>query len=185
MLEADWRTAAYYRDPPGTKARAKTWPESDPVPEVLSTDPIPDDAPGRPAAVAALEAFAASHGWLVRVGYSRGPERAVRTGTYKMTETFAVWAAAHPSSGWRFCAVYGHTIGSTTPWAWRSIAIWKARAYGRFNRATITDLYHFVEHHADVKQAWFRAIQRRVELQAEETRRKARERPKKAKEGSS
>jgi len=169
----------YYRQ--GRPRKAAEWPEVDPVPEVLSTDPRPENAPGEPTAVRGLAAYAAGEGWLVRVGYGRSPERAQRVGTYKLTETFSVWAGAHPSSGWRFCAVYGHTVGSSSAWTWRSISIWRVRAYGRFTHATITDLYHFVEHHRDVKQAWFRAIKARVEQAAEDAKQRAKARPKKAK----
>src|SRR6185369_9355981 len=87
------------------KPEAPTWPEHDPLPEVHSTDPRPVLAIVKPATAA---------GWLVRVGYSRGPARAVKVGTYKMVETFGVWYAPHPDTGWRFYGMFLCNDGAAT-----------------------------------------------------------------------
>lgn len=178
-----------YRDPAfwtQRKPAPPAWPAVEPVPEVLSTDPWPLEAPDVPRAVLGLQRAAQTAGWVAMVGYSRSPERAVRVGTYKMTESFSVWASVHPVSGWRFNAIHTRTVGAAGGWTWRSTAIWKA-GRPRFSHATITDLLAFVALAGDVPLAWFKGVHARVVDQAEEAKRKARERPatKKGKEGAS
>lgn len=179
-------TAEYYRRTPPPEG----WPATDPPPEVTTRDPVPEGAPQCPSAVIKLQKAAQRAGWRFLAGYSRGPERAVRIGEYKLTECWGLFVPAHPETGWRFAAVYSRTAGSTTPWAWRSIAI---RRPGQligpglgavFLHATITDLAEFVAVQGTVGVPWFKAVQARVEAQKEEQRRRARERPSKPKEGT-
>lgn len=166
----------------GQRKQAAAWPPDDPPPEVLSTDPWPSDAPEVPRAVHGLQRAAQGAGWVALVGYSRSPERAVRVGTYKITEAFAVWAGQHPETGWRFNAVHTRTPGAATGWGWRSTAIWRLGT-PRFRHATITDLLEFVTARGDVGRAWFKAVHARVEEQkARAAAKPARQKPK---EGSS
>lgn len=143
-----------------------------------------------PEPVIKLQRAAERAGWPISVGYSRGPERAVRVGTYKITEAFGVWAGAHPTTGWRFVAVYARTVGGKSGWSWRSVSI---RRPGQligpglgavFRHATITDLYEWLAVRGDVGTPWFKAVQARVEQQREDQRRAARQRPGKPKEGT-
>lgn len=150
-----------HRDPAETG-----WPEHDPIPEVLNTDPRPDVPV--PPAVAALQALGIHEGWEVRLGWSTGPERAVRVGTYKQTEAWGVWAGPHPETGWRWNAMYTRTKGKT--WAWRSTAIWLPGARTRFRYATVTDLKECIAVHGTVGEAWFKAVHARVLDQAERTK---------------
>lgn len=143
------------------------WPERDPVPHITTRDPRPADAPREPSAVQSLARTADVAGWRVRVDYSRGPERAVRVGTYKLTETFGVWTTPHPDTGWRFSAIYARTVGRPT-WSWTRIAIWRpGKLVGpglgaRFTHATVTDLKAFVAARGSVNAAWFKAIEARA-----------------------
>lgn len=159
---------------------ATGWPATEPIPEVLNSDPRPDVPV--PAPVAALEALAQSAGWEVRSGYSTGPERAVKVGAYKQTEQWGVWAAPHPETGWRWNAMYSRTKGKT--WSWRSTALWLPGKRPRFTHASRTDLSEFILARGEVGLAWFKAVHARVEDQAERARAAARSRPKAKKEGS-
>lgn len=179
---------AYWRQ---ARPEPPSWPEHDPVPEVLSIDPRPADAPPEPRPVLAIVKAAETAGWLVRVGYSRGPARAVKVGEYKLVETFGVWAGAHPDTGWRFYAMYERTVGKT--WAWQRIGIWKpgrlvAPGLGpRFVDANVTDLKDFIAARGSVLPLWFKGIHARVQDQADKARAAARARPatRKPKEGAS
>lgn len=180
----DYRDPAYW-----TYARPEppSWPERDPIPEVLSTDPRPADAPAEPKSVVDLVKRATDGGWLVRVGYSRGPARAVKVGVYKMVETFGVWAAPHPDSGWRFCAMHERSIGAATGWTWDRIGIWKPTEHVRFVDASVTDLKEFLLVRGSVLPNWFKGIHARVQDQKTKAKAKAKARPATArrKEGSS
>jgi hypothetical protein len=132
--------------------------------------------------VARLTAAALAAGWAVRVGYSAGPERAVRVGTYKDTEHFGVWAGPHPDTGYRFSAIYSRTIGKE--WAW-DIRIWTPGVRRpRFRHALISDLQQFIGVRGAVDQAWFRGIRAREEDKAAKAKAAARNRVTK-KEGAS
>jgi hypothetical protein len=195
VIVRDWRGVVvdsrhpdYWRQ--GRRVEAPAWPAQDPPPEVTTRDLQPEGAPKYPSAVVKLQRAAERAGWPVASGYSRGPERAVRVGEYKLMETFGVYVPAHPATGWRFGAVYGRTVG-TTGWKWRSIAI---RRPGHligpgmgvvFIHATITDLYEWMKVYGDVGTPWFKAVQARVEEQAERARGAARNRTAKPKEGQS
>lgn len=168
----------YYRQ---GKPPPPAWPPEDPIPEVLNTDPRPNVPV--PAPVVALERLGAREGWEVRSGYSTGPERAVRVGTYKQTETWGIWSSVHPVSGWRWNAMYSRTVGKT--WAWRSTAIWLPGRRPRFTHASRTDLIEFIIASSEVGNAWFKAVQARVEDAAERARAAARNRPRARKEGTS
>jgi hypothetical protein len=158
----------YYRatcDCPATtcrKLRTPPPPAAEPPPEVLSTDPWPLDAPEVPRAVRRLQKAAQGAGWVALLAFSRGPERAVRVGEYKMTEVFAVWAGPHPGTGWRFNAIHTRTPGAATGWTWRSTAVWR-RGRPRFRHATITDLHEFISVCGDVGEPWFKAVHARAE----------------------
>lgn len=198
VIVRDWRGPVVDYRSPGywaamRKAEPPTWPERDPIPEVLDTDPRPVDAPAEPRAVLDLVKRATAAGWLVRVGFSRGPARAVTVNTYKLVETFGVWAAAHPDTGWRFCAMYERSIGAATGWKWDRTGIWKpgqvvAPGLGpRFGHATVTDLKEFLEARGAVPPAWFKGVHARVMSQAAKTKTAAKARPAtaKKKEGAS
>lgn len=163
----------------GRKA-APSWPVTEPIPEVLSTDPVTMPKPGP---VLSLCAAGMEAGWTVRVGYSRGPARAVKVGTYKLVETFGVWAGPHPDTGWRWCAMYERTVGKV--WKWPRVTIWRPTEHTRFTHATVTDLREFLAVRGSVGAAWFKAVHARVADQAERDRAAARNRPAKAKEGAS
>jgi hypothetical protein len=164
-----------HKDPAATG-----WPEHDPVPEVLTTDPWPADfiTPKPPLD---LRTFATAKGWLVRLGYSRGPERAVRVGTYKLTEHVGVWAAE--LNGWRWSAIHSRTVGKA--WSWSAITIWRPGVGTRFTHATVTDLKEWLTYTSPPPPAWFKAVHARVEDQKERVRTAARNRPKTRKEGTS
>lgn len=182
MTEPLWDRLAFPEPKP------EGWPETDPVPEVLTTDPWPPAVPV-PGPVVALEALARAEGWEVRHGYSSGPQRAVRVGTYKQTETVGVWAAPHPSSGWRWCAMYTHTL--ERPWTWAEITIWRpGHLVGpgmgvRFTAAMLTDLKVFIGAHATTRPVWFKEIIAREDAKAAAARQAARNRAKPKKEGAS
>jgi len=156
---------------------APAWPATDPIPEVLSTDPSTPPIP-EPRAVVALKLAAAGAGWTVRVGYARGPARAVKVGTYKMVESFGMWSAPHAVTGLRFRAVYAHTVG-VKAWAW-DIALWLP-GQPRFLDATVTDLIHWLRVFGDVGLPWYKAVSARVADQ----KARAKQRTSKPKEGSS
>jgi hypothetical protein len=185
----DWRAPGYYsqicpcpltahRDP-----NAEGWPATDPPPEIVCTAPRPADAPQEPRAVLSLQRAAQAAGWPILVGYSRGPVRAQRVGTYKRVEVFGIQAAPHPDTRWRFWALYSRTIHGTGTWSWR-VSIWKADQVV-FTHATITDLQEFIAVRGSVTPAWFKGIHARVEDQKEQQRLAARNRKPKAKEGAS
>jgi hypothetical protein len=158
-----------------------SWPEKDPVPEVLNTDPRPDVPV--PGPVRELQALGLVEGWDVRIGYSRSPARAVKVGTYKMVETWGVWASAHPDTGYRWYAMYERSIGAKTGWKWDRTGIWKLPTEPRFVDANVTDLKEFIALRGSVNLAWFKGINARVADQA--ARAKARPATKKLKEGNS
>lgn len=180
----DFLTRAYYRQgrPP-----PPAWPAVDPPPDVLSTDERPVDAPQVPSAVLKLQRAAQAAGWVALVGYSRSPERAVKVGTYKITEAYGMWT--NLANGARIHAVYARTVGNKA-WAWRSTAIWPVQVPdlgSRFLDATITDLHEFVAVRGSVLPAWFKGVHARVREQAELARLRARAQAgtRKPKEGSS
>ena len=166
------------------------WPEHDPAPEVTTLDPRPADAPDEPRAVRLLVAEATAAGWQARVGYSRGPIRAVKVGTYKTVECFGVWASEHPETGWRFCAMHERTIGAATGWKWARVTMWHARGKAttggalRFSHANRTDLSTFIELRGLVLPSWFAAIEKRVVEQAERQKAAAKKRPRKTENGA-
>lgn len=163
----DWTTREYFAQ---RRPQKPAWPENDPPPEVTSRDPRPADAPRLPRAAVWLIGDASGGGWTAtRAGYSRGPERAVRVGTYKITEAYGLSVPAHPLTGWRWMAVYARTVGAGS-WKWRSIAIWHrdgrrvAPGLGsRFAHATIADLKEFCGVGGSVTPAWFKAVHARGE----------------------
>jgi len=182
---SDYLTPEYYRS---GKRTAPEWPDADPPPEVTTRDPRPEGVPEAPSAVIKLQRAAEAAGWAVLVGYSRGPERAVRVGTYKITEAYGVHAAVHPVNGWRFVAVHSHTVGSGS-WKWRVSIRRPGQLIGPglgavFTHATITDLHEWLAVRGDVGAAWFKAVHARVEQQKKNQRAAARNRPGKQKEGS-
>lgn len=168
------------------------WPAEDPKPEVTSLDPRPADAPAEPKAVLDLARLARGAGFEARIGYSRGPVRAVKRGTYKRVQAFSVWGL-HGASGWRFVAVHQHSPDLKGPWKWDSVALWLpgslvAPGLGtRFVDATVTDLKEWLGVSGNVGPAWFKAVHARVMEQAERTKTAAQQRPaaKKNKEGAS
>ena len=185
MTTPEYLTAAYYRRPPEPPG----WLETDPPPEVTTRDPRPDGVPTPPLAVIKLQRAAERAGWPVLIGYSRGPERAVRVGEYKITEAYGVHADRHPSTGWRFVAVYSRTVGGRSGWSWRISIRRPGHLIGPglgavFRHATITDLYEWLAVNGDVGVAWFKAVHARVEQQKEDQREAARNRPGKPKEGT-
>jgi hypothetical protein len=108
-----------------------------------------------------LVASGAAAGWVVRVGYSRGPVRAVKVGAYRLVEDLGVWASVHPDTGYRWYAVYRRTVGGKS-WTWDRIGIWKPGKGLRFLDATITDLQQFITVCGSVNPAWFKGISARV-----------------------
>lgn len=177
-MTIDYRSPAYYRQ---GKPQAPSWPSTDPIPEVLNTDPRPDVPV--PPAVAALEALGQRQGWEVGLGYSTGPERAVRVGEYKQTEAWGVWAGPHPVTGWRWNAIHTRTKGKA--WSWRSTALWLPGVKVRFTHAGLTDLKEFVNAQAAVSQLWFDTVEAYAMHRVWLARAAARNRPKTKKEGSS
>jgi hypothetical protein len=182
-----WRTVAYYRS---HRPEAPSWPAQDPPPEVTSRDPRPEDAPQEPRAVLGLQGAAQGAGWQVAVTYSRGPQRAVRVGMYKRTETYGVWVGKHPSAPFRFSAMYTRELPDKA-WKWR-ISIWRMDAApvapglsARFTDASISDLLEFVQVRGSVMPAWFKAIHAREEDKKAKAKLAAKNRTAKPKEGSS
>lgn len=179
-MTPEYLTPAYYRD---RRPPVPAWPDRDPIPEVTTRDLALTLAGPHPAAVVKLRKAAERADWTTRVGYSRGPVRAVKIGTYKMVEAFGLWTSVHPGSGYRFRAVYSHTVGAAQ-WAW-DIAIWTPGYGVRFVHATITDLHEFVEVRGSVARAWFKGIEAREIEKQERKRAAARNRTAKPKEGQS
>jgi hypothetical protein len=177
-MNTDFLSREYYRQgrPP-----PPAWPASDPPPEVLSTDGVAQEVP---RAVKGLQRAAESAGWVVRVGYSRSQERAVKVGTYKVTEAFGLYTdLAH---GVRISAVYSRTVGAKI-WTWRNTAIWPIRVPGmgsRFVDATVSDLQEFVAVRGSVLPAWFKGVHARVHDAAARAKARAKTAGK-PKEGSS
>jgi hypothetical protein len=177
------------------------WPERDPEPEILNTDPRPDDAPDAPKSVQDLAKLGKAAGWDVRVGYSRALLRGTTNSTYRKKETFGVWFGTGHVSGWRACAMYqrftdktlvhrfdgeeilpvGKPAGVPGTWKWESVTI-----FSGFTRhpVSVTDLKEFVSVRGSVLPTWFEAVRTRIAEQEAEQKRKAKERPKKAKEGA-
>lgn len=170
------------------KPPAASWPEADPLPSVLSTDPLPLDAPAQPAAVRKLRAEALLAGFEVRVGYSRGQARMVKVGQFKTVEAFGVWGL-RTETGWRFVAINSRSPDLKAGWAWDSVAIWLpgqpvAPGLGsRFVEATVTDLREWLGVRGDAGPAWFEAIHARVQEQAERTKARPASSSRKPKEG--
>jgi hypothetical protein len=160
------------------KEAAPSWPEHDPVPEVLSTDRRPAGVtPPKP--VLDLAARGLEQDWTTRIGYARGPARAVKVGTYKMVESWSVWAGPHPETGWRWMACYH--VGS----GWKTIQMWLPGHPPRFTQGSVTDLKEFIVVRGTVGKPWFKAIEARESEKVERTRLAARNRTGKAKEGAS
>jgi hypothetical protein len=174
----------YYRQ---GKPPPPAWPAQDPPPEVLSVQDRPLEAPGVPRAVSMLQRAAQGAGWVALVGYARSPERAVRVGTYKITESYGLYTdLAH---GVRLSAVYARTSPGGA-WAWRNTAIWPIRVPGlgsRFTHATVKDLQEFVAVRGSVMPAWFKGIHAREEDKKLKARLKSQQasRNSKPKEGAS
>jgi hypothetical protein len=171
------------------KVNALDWPEKDPAPIVLSTDPRPADAPEERKAMVNVVKFAQKNGWDVRVGYSLGQARAVKRGTYKMVHTFGLWGLGY---GWRWCAMYAWSPDLAGEWAWDGTAIWRADAGpvamglgSRFVDANVTDLRAFLGLNGGVGPAWFKGVHARVEEQKARQKAKAKTATPKAKEGAS
>ena len=165
------------------------WPEHDPAPQVLSTDPRPADAPEERKATVNVVNFARRNGWEVRVGYSLGQARAVKKGTFKTVHTFGLWGMGY---GWRWCAMYEWSPDLKKEWTWDRTAIWRADAElvapglgTRFVDANVTDLRAFLGLNGGVGHAWFKGVHARVQEQAEKARAKAKAATPKAKEGAS
>lgn len=180
----EYLTREYYRD---RRPAERSWPEQDPPPEVTTRDPRPEGAPGIPSAVIKLQRAAQGAGWAVSAGYSRGPERAVRIGEYKITECWGLYSDRHPETGWRFQALYSRTV-DTKPWAWRIGIRRPGHLIGPdmgvvFLHATITDLHEFVLVRGSVGVPWFKGVQARVEAQKEAQKKATKARPKTRKEG--
>jgi len=181
-MTRDYLTREYYR---AGRKQEVSWPAVEPVPEVTTRDRAPSTPP---QPVIKLQRAAEGAGWAAEIGYSRGPERAVRVGTYKMTEAHGLYVPAHPSTGWRFIAIYHHTVGKPN-WQWRISIRRPGQLVGPglgavFTHATITDLAQFVTARGDVGTPWFKAVQARVEEQLDRTRAAARARPRGRKEGT-
>ena len=166
MSRSDWRSPAYWAVDRDTATPA--WPVADPPPVVCSFDPPPPDAPPVPRAVRSLVDAAGAGGWSVRVGYSRGFKRGVRTGTYVPVETFGVWAGRGHPSGYRWSAVYQRATEPAGTWTW-STAVWRAGML-RWPHARMTDLKDFIQVRGSVLPSWFTAIEARVAEQGEKAK---------------
>lgn len=114
-----------------------TWPDADPPPVVVNTDPRPEGAPVDPSAVLKLQRAAQAAGWPVRTGYSRGLLRTRSIGVYKDVEIIGVWAGEHQETRWY--ALYERTIGAKTGWKWSAITMW-TRGKPMETGLTITEL---------------------------------------------
>lgn len=186
MTDVDWRSPAYFsarREQVAREEAAKAWPEHDPAPLILNTDPRPCDTPPDPRAVLDLVAKGVAGGWPVRVGYSRGFKRAQRIGTYTPMETFGVWAGVHPVSGWRFSALYERPVGGRA-WTWQ-VAIWRTSGdVLYFTDATVTDLKEFITARGLVPPAWFKGVNAREADKKSRAKLAARTRPAKRKEAT-
>jgi ribosomal protein S27E len=80
-----------------------------------------------------------------------------------MVETFGVWSARHPDTGWRLYAMYERTIGAATGWKWARTGIWRPGQGARFVEASVTDLKDFITVRGSVLPSWFKAIHVREE----------------------
>jgi hypothetical protein len=165
------------------------WPEQDPPPLVLCTDPRPADVPPERKAMVNVVNHAQRNGWEVRVGYSLANVRAVKKGTYKLVHTFGLWGRGY---GWRWCAMYSWSPDLAAEWGWESTAIWRedravvAMGEGtRFVHANVTDLRAFLGLNGGTGAAWFKEVHARVEEQAQKAKAKAKTASKKTKEGAS
>lgn len=172
---AGFRDPAYYHQ---GKPQAPSWPAEDPKPVPVAVV----NWPSMPRAVVSLQKALHAAGWVTLTNYARAEERAVKVGTYKLTESWALWTDW--ANGVRICAVYSRTVGAKT-WAWRNTAIWPIQVPGlgsKFVDATVTDLLEFVQVRGSVLPAWFKGVHARVQDQA--TKAKART-AKTTKEGES
>jgi hypothetical protein len=147
----------------GNRPGPRMWPENDPGPEVTNLDPFPSDFTV-PAAVKQLVGKAEAAGWEVRLGYSLGPRRAVKIGTYDRVETLGVWAGPHPDSGWRFSAMYERKpdgAPSAQKWKWGKTSIWRADRFP-FPYCNVTELKEWISVRASVLPSWFEQVTKRV-----------------------
>lgn len=175
---AYWQAITARPDPPA-------WPDIDPVPVVTNRDARPAGAPADPRAVAGLLRAGRAGGWAVMSGYSRGPMRAQKTGTYKDVEVIGVWAGVHPETGWRWYAMHERTTGAATGWKWARITIWRPGTAFRFTHATVTDLKTFLASRGTVERTWFAAIAAREEAKTAKAKTRTTIGTTKAREGAS
>lgn len=165
------------------------WPEKDPAPLVVCTDPVPPDAPPARKPFLGLVRFAEAQGWEVRYGYSLGQARAVKKGTYKLVHTWGAWGRGY---AWRWYAMHEWSPDLAAEWGWSRVAMWRvdgtpvALGLGtHFQEGNVTDLREWLRANGDTGPAWFNAVHARVQEQAERQKAKSKSTPKKAKEGAS
>lgn len=125
----------YWQHRPGKVA--VEWPEIDPAPVVVNTQPRPEGAPVDPSAVLKLQRAAEAAGWATRTGYSRGPLRTRSVGVYKDVEIIGVWAGELDETRWY--AMYERTVGAATGWKWGAITLW-TRGQPMISNLKITQL---------------------------------------------
>lgn len=135
----------------------RAWPEQDPKPVYDSRTqpmmPIP-----RPVVLLIKEA--AEAGFEVRTGYALAPIRAVKIGTYRKSESWAVWLGHHPETGARACALYERDPDGKTGWGWKFVSVWDSiRTFSGANR---TELKTWLKAKGRPGDLWFRAVRRRI-----------------------
>jgi hypothetical protein len=168
-----------------TRKRVAAWPEGKFDTVIVSNlDPVPADVPEQPRSVVSLAAVLESAGWETRIGFARAYRRGQRTGTYRIMESYGVFAGNHDSTHYRVVAVYWRFADKThefthypetgleesekacgTPgnWTWQDSRILDGM---KRHRMKVTDVKEFASVRGSVLPGWFAGIARRFAEQA-------------------
>lgn len=167
------------------KKRLAEWPETFETVILSNLQPRPDDAPEEPASVVGLCKTLNAGGWETRVGYARAWRRGQKTGTFRVMESFGVFAGSHPESAYRVVAIYWRFADKTETHAWFADTgeiemvekpsgapgtwTWQdARIVSgiKSHRVKVSDVKEFAAVRGSVLPGWFKAIADRFAEQA-------------------
>jgi hypothetical protein len=171
-----------------TDQRFPEFPAEHEFPTVIvgNTEDRPDDAPEEPKPVRDLRKVLEAGGWEVRIGYARAWRRGQRTGTFRVMESFGVFAANSDSNAYRVVSIYWRfadsaetygwfrdtmdveliekAAGEPGKWTWIDSRIVDAK--GKRNRVKVTDVKEFAKVRGSVLPSWFEKIAKRIAEQA-------------------
>ena len=141
-----------------------------PPPEITSTQTYEDGWDQWPTGPRSLAEFARKHGWMARIGFSRGSVPGRAEGTWQTADIIGVWMDGF---GRRGVAYWSRRPDSETAsaqqWSVDATAIWETLGMP-FPYANLTEIKHWISAHGDVDAGFWTTARGRVLAAREKAR---------------